>query len=189
MAGKYTLVGISGSLRRDSYSTAILRTLAEAIAEQATTVIADIGSIPHYNADLDTDDAPAPVRLLKQQIARADGLIVVSAEFNHGIPGVLKNAIDWASRPVFKSPLRDKPVLIVTESPAFTGGVRAQYQLRETLVSTLARPVPTPEIVIGAVQTKVAGGRLTDRAAIDFAVAAIDVLFHEIDQLHAALTA
>ena len=189
MAENYTLVGISGSLRRASYSTAILLTLAEAVADRATTVVADIGSLPHYNADLDTDTPPDEVQRLKDQIARADGLIVVSAEFNHGIPGVLKNAIDWASRPVFKSPLRDKPVLIVTESPAFTGGVRAQYQLREAFASALARPVPTPEIVIGTVQNKVAGGRLTDRAAIDFAAAAIATLFHEIDQLHLAATA
>ncbi|NLH79859.1 MAG: NAD(P)H-dependent oxidoreductase [Phyllobacteriaceae bacterium] len=183
MSSTLRLLGISGSLRRGSFSTAVLETLAAEIATTATTEFADIGALPHYDQDLDGAASPDAVVTLRRQIDAADGLIVVSSEFNHGMPGVLKNAIDWASRPAFASPLKNKPVLIVTSSPAFTGGVRTQQQLRETFASTLARPVLTPEVVIGQVHTKIADGRLVDRASIDFAVTACRALFAEIELL------
>lgn len=179
----YRLLGISGSLRRGSFSTAILETLAEAVAAKAVTGYADIGALPHYDQDQDGAASPAAVVTLRRQIAEADGLVVVSPEFNHGVPGVLKNAIDWASRPAFTSSLRGKPVLIVTSSPAFTGGVRAQAQLRETFIAALSRPIIGPDIVIGQVKDKIVDGRLADRAAIDFAVAQFEALFAEIDLL------
>ena len=113
-------------------------------------------------------------------MAAADGLVISSSEYNHGVPGVLKNAIDWASRPHNASPLAGKPFLVITSSPASTGGVRAQYQLREALVSALARPVLTPEIVIGGVAAKMTDGRFTDTASIDFALAGCTRLFAEI---------
>jgi chromate reductase, NAD(P)H dehydrogenase (quinone) len=93
---------------------------------------------------------------------------------------VLKNALDWASRPGFNSPLKDKPALIMTSSPGFTGGVRAQYQLREVLSATLARVVARPQVVIGGVAQKIKEGRLVDEAAVTFALAAIDDLLREI---------
>jgi chromate reductase len=96
------------------------------------------------------------------------------------MPGVLKNALDWASRPAFRSPLVGKPALIATASPAFTGGVRAQAQLRETLAATLSRVVPAPEIVIGSVHEKVRDGRLVDEAALRFALDGLGVLVAEI---------
>jgi chromate reductase len=182
----HRLLGISGSLRHDAFSTVILKTLADEVAAFATTDVADIGSLPHYDQDLDTADAPTAVVRLRRQIAEADGLVVVSSEFNHGIPGVLKNALDWASRPAFASPLKGKPVLIVTSSPAFTGGVRAQAQLRETFAATLSRPIATAEVVIGQVHTKIADGRLVDRPSIDFALKAFDGLFEEIELLAGA---
>lgn len=185
MSSTFRLLGISGSLRRGSFSTAVLETLGAEVAATATTVRADIGALPHYDQDLDRAGAPDAVATLRRQIEAADGLVVVSSEFNYGIPGVLKNAIDWASRPAFASPLKGKPVLIVTASPAFTGGVRAQQQLRETFAATLARPVPTPEVVIGQVNTKIVDGRLVDRATIDFALAAYRALFAEIELLRA----
>ena len=179
----HRLLGISGSLRRNGYSTAILETLASEVAARATTTFADIGSLPHYDQDLDVGEGPASVALLRRQIAEADGLVVVSSEFNYGMPGVLKNAIDWASRPAFASPLKGKPVLIVTSSPAFTGGVRAQAGLRETFAATLARPIATAEVVIGQVHTKIVDGRLVDRPSIDWALKAFDGLFREIELL------
>ncbi len=183
MTSTFRLLGISGSLRRGSFSTAVLETLSAEVAATARTDFADIGALPHYDQDLDGAAAPEAVTRLRRQIDEADGLVVVSSEFNYGIPGVLKNAIDWASRPAFASPLKGKPVLIVTSSPAFTGGVRAQQQLREVFSATLARPVPTPEVVIAQVHTKIADGRLTDRATIDFALAAYRALFAEIELL------
>ena len=93
---------------------------------------------------------------------------------------MLKNALDWASRPHNGSPLRGKPVLIVTSSHAFTGGVRAQYQIREALVSALARPVATPEIVVGGVGAKIVDGRFHDQPTIEFAMNGFATMFEEM---------
>lgn len=180
----FRLLGISGSLRTGAFSTAILEALAVAAAPDAVFDDADIGAVPHFNQDLYVEPLPPGVARLRHQIAAADGLVIASSEYNHGIPGVLKNALDWASRPHNGSPLKGKAVLIVTSSPAFTGGVRAQYQIRETVISALARPVATPEIVIGEVHTKMIDGRFADAAAIAFARAALATMFDEIASGH-----
>jgi chromate reductase, NAD(P)H dehydrogenase (quinone) len=186
MSTKYRLLGISGSLRANSFSTAILNALVEATAAQAIYDSADIGALPHFNQDLYVDPLPFAVQHFRNQIAAADGLLISSPEYNHGIPGVLKNALDWASRPHNGSPLKDKPVLIVTSSPAATGGVRAQYQIRETVISALARPVSTPEIVVGHAGTKIVEGRFEDNAVIEFTLAGFKAMFVEIDRFKAA---
>jgi chromate reductase, NAD(P)H dehydrogenase (quinone) len=182
-AAKYHLLGIFGSLRNGSFSTAVLNAMAEATAPQADYAFADVGALPLFNQDLYIDPLPASVQHLRDQIAAADGIVISSGEYNHGIPGVLKNALDWASRPHNGSPLKDKPVLIMTSSPAVTGGVRAQYQIRETVISALARPLNTPEIVIGLVGSKMAEGRFQDAAAIEFALNGFAALFAEIDRM------
>lgn len=176
----HRLLGISGSLRAQAFSTAVLKALAEANAPQAEFDYADIGALPHFNQDLYVEPLPEAVASFRAQIAASDGLVIVSPEYNHGIPGVLKNAIDWASRPHNGSPLKNKPVLIVTSSHAFTGGVRAQYQIREALVAALARPVNTPEIVVGQVNAKIVDGRFHDPATIQFASVGIAAMFEEI---------
>jgi chromate reductase len=158
----------------------VLAAFAEATAAEADWDHADIGALPLFNQDLYVEPLPGPVAALRAQIAAADGLVIVSPEYNHGVPGVLKNALDWASRPHNGSPLKDKPVLIATASHAFTGGVRAQYQLRETLVSALARPVNTPEIVVGMVNSKMTDGRFEDETTIGFARAGFARMFAEI---------
>ena len=174
------LLGISGSLRAHAYSTAVLEAFAASVASDADMEFADIGALPHFNQDLYVEPLPDGVARMRDQIAAADGLVIASPEYNHGIPGVLKNALDWVSRPHNGSPLRDKPVLIVTSSHAFTGGVRAQYQIRETLVAALARPVNTPEIVVGQVNAKVTEGRFHDDATIAFAQSGFKTMFAEI---------
>jgi chromate reductase len=122
---------------------------------------------------------PASVPPLKHAIAAADGSAIISPEYNHGLSGVLKNALGWASR----LGLRGKPVSMMTTSPAFTGGVRAQAQPRETLLSTLARVVARPEIVIGSVHEKITERRLADEASRRFALAGIDDPVREIRPL------
>ncbi len=179
----YRLLGISGSIRTNAHSKAILATLAETAASNTRFDYVDIGQIPHFNQDLYVDPLPEVVVSFRNQIEAADGLVISSPEYNHGMPGVLKNAFDWASRPHNGSPLRNKPVLIITSSPAFTGGVRAQYQIRETLVSALARPVSTPEIVIGNVGGKIAAGCLTDEPAVAFGMAGLAMMFEDIEML------
>jgi chromate reductase len=136
--------------------------------------------MPLYNEDDDGEHAPESVRALRSAIETSDGVIMISPEYNHGMSGVLKNALDWASRPYGRSALRDMPVLTMTASPAFTGGARAQQQMNETLASIPARLVFRPQIVIGGVHEKVRDGRLVDEAALRFAVPGVDDLLDEI---------
>jgi chromate reductase len=179
MQNTVRLLGLSGSLRKESYSTAILKTLAESVAAQAQISLGDIGSLPHYNQDQDGDNSPASVVAMRKSLGESQGLIIVSPEYNYSMPGVVKNAIDWLSRPAFKSALVGKPFLIITSSPAFTGGVRAQAQLREALMAAMARPVVIGEIVIATVHTKITNGKLTDPTTLDFALKGVHHLIAE----------
>jgi chromate reductase len=174
------LLGFSGSLRRASNSTAVLRGLQDALAPKAGLDIFSLRGLPLYNEDDDGEHAPESVRALRSTIETSDGVIMVSPEYNHGMSGVLKNGLDWASRPYGRSVLKGKPVLTITASPAFTGGVRAQQQMNETLASIPARLVLRPQIVIGSVHEKVRDGRLVDEATLRFALAGVDDLLDEI---------
>src|SRR5260370_4453822 len=153
------LLGLSGSLRRASNSTAVLRGLQDALAPRAALNIFPLHGMPLYNEDDDAEHAPESVRALRSAIEASDGVIMISPEYNHGMSGVLKNALDWASRPYGRSALRSKPVLTMTASPAFTGGVRAQQQMNETVVSIPARTVLRPQIVMAGVAARVGRAR------------------------------
>lgn len=181
--GTVNLLGISGSLRAQSYCTAVLHTLSELLQDEIRLTLHPLADVPLYNADLDTSEPPAAVRDFKQAILQADGLVICTPEYNYGIPGVLKNAIDWASRPGFKSPLVDKPALIMTASPGTAGGVRAQYQVREALSATLARPIARQHVAIAGVAQKVTDGRLTDADTRQFVQSAVRDLVTEIQML------
>jgi chromate reductase, NAD(P)H dehydrogenase (quinone) len=174
------LLGISGSLRRASNSTAVLRGLQDALAPKARLDIFSLHGLPLYNEDEDGEHEPDSVCALRSAVETTEGVIMVSPEYNHGMSGVLKNGLDWASRPYGRSVLRGKPVLTMTASPAFTGGVRAQQQMNETLASIPARLVPRPQIVIESVHEKVRDGRLVDDATLRFALAGVDDLLEEI---------
>jgi chromate reductase len=162
------ILGISGSLRKVSFSTALLKILAQRVAPAIDLQVVTLEDIPFYNEDLDVAPGIPAVNALKQAVTAADAVLFSTPEYNHGIPGVLKNALDWLSRPVFNSCFKDKPVSIITSSKAFTGGVRAQYQLRETLISMHAHLVVGPEVVVGSVHQKFADGIYTDEAGLDF---------------------
>jgi chromate reductase len=174
------LVGISGSLRKNSYCAAVLATLADAIVDKATLEIVSLDRLPFYNQDLDTETPPAAVADFRRALLLADGIVMVSPEFNYGVPGVLKNAIDWASRPYGNAALTRKPVLTATASPAFTGGVRAHVQLSEALRACFSVMPARPEIIIGGVHEKIRDGRLDDRASVEFLAAGINDLLAEI---------
>lgn len=182
----FRLLAISGSIRRESNCTAVLRSLAPLLPASITYDLCPLDEIPLYNADLDGDTPPAPVAALKKAIAEADGLVVCSPEYNYGMPGVLKNAIDWASRPGFASPLKGKPALIMTTSPGTAGGVRAQAQIRDALAATLARPVVRQHVAIASVNTRIREGRLVDESTLDFIHSALQDLLDEIKMLAAA---
>lgn len=168
-----SLLGLSGSLRADSFSTGILTTLQAELAGDMELIIHSLAEVPLYNQDLDGAVPPRKVAALREAIAAADGLVIVTPEFNYGIPGVLKNALDWASRPYGTSSLIGKPVVTMSTSPAFTGGVRAQAQLHETLLATQSVIVPRPQTVIGEVHNKFADGRLVDQMTLEFALSAV----------------
>jgi chromate reductase len=108
------------------------------------------------------------VNALKRLISSCDGVLISTPEYNHGIPGVLKNTLDWLSRPVSESCFKNKPVSIISSSKAFTGGVRAQYQLRETLISMQAQLVVGPEVVVGGVHQHFEGESYADEAGLNF---------------------
>jgi chromate reductase len=163
-----SLIGLSGSLRRHAYSTAVLLTLRDALPEDVRLDLRSLEDIPLFNDDLDGEDAPATVAALRRDVTVADGLVVISPEYNHGMSGVMKNALDWLSRPGTNSCLRDKPVLTLTSSPSALGGVRAQQQLNETFIATCSRLVIRRQIVIGMVAEKVVGGRLVHQLTLDF---------------------
>jgi chromate reductase len=179
-ASPMKLLGISGSLRHHSYCTAILRTLGETIAEKATLEIFDLSSIPLYNEDEEGERLPHAVLALRHALEICDGVVLASPEFNHGMPGVLKNALDWASRPAYKSPFAGKPSLVLTASPASTGGVRAQSQITDTLAAMLAHVVAIPQVVFASVHEKVAEGRMTDPDSLQYLAVAVDALANVI---------
>jgi chromate reductase len=129
-----------------------------------TVDVFDLGDLPLYNQDIEDAGEPAAVAAFKRAIAQADALLVATPEYNHGVPGVLKNAIDWASRPRVTSPLRDKAVAVMGASPGRGSTARAQAQLRDAFVFTGACVMPLPELLVGGA----AGlfdddGNLTDR--------------------------
>jgi chromate reductase len=174
------LLGISGSIRQGSTNTVILRTLAERLDGRASLTVFPLNDVPLYNGDLEAERLPEPVRALKRAIAESDGIVLCSPEYNHGMSGVLKNALDWASRPAFASPLKDKPSLLMTSSPGYVGGARAHVQMQETLGSSLARIVVRPQVVIAGVLQKITDGRLVDENSIKFCLEAVDDLIKEI---------
>lgn len=156
---------IPGSLRAASSSRAMARAVAEKFAARADFETADIGRLPLYNADL-TDDPQ--VAAFVAQVQAADGVVFVTPEYNYSIPGVLKNAIDWASRPAYASVFRDKPCFVITVSGGALGGVRAQAHLKYVLNGILARVHPGKEVVVPQANAKVVEGVLRDPDVMTF---------------------
>lgn len=176
MSRPLQLLGLSGSLRGQSAHTAVLHTVADSLPENICLQVYGLGSIPPYNEDCDGAHAPLEVLALREAVAQADGLLIGSPEYNHGMSGVLKNALDWLSRPHGQSVLTGRAVLTFTASPAFTGGVRAHQQLNETLWAVQAVQVAYPQIVIGSVSAKICDGRLVDEATRSFLLGGVDRL-------------
>lgn len=159
-------VAISGSLRKASYNTALLHEALKCLPEQATGEIGEIGDVPLYNQELDGDTKPASVQRLLDQIGACDGLIIACPEYNYGIPGGLKNAIDWISRPAYRSVLAGKPTLIMSASQSPFGGVRALGQLKQVLAGTLTPVYPAPELAVGNAQKMFENGALKDEVTL-----------------------
>jgi len=134
------IVALLGSLRGGSLNQALLRAAREASPGDVTIDLFPLADVPFYDADLDREGGPATVRELKDAIAQADGLLIVTPEYNHSLPAVTKNAIDWASRPAFASPLSGKPVLVIGASSGRSAARHALEHAAEVL--TFARAIP-----------------------------------------------
>jgi chromate reductase len=157
------VLGISGSLRRDSYNSGLLRTAAGLLPSGAELELFDgLKAIPPYDADDDVESGPEAVRALRDALADADAVLVATPEYNASIPGVLKNALDWASRPHATNPLRGKPVAVVGASTGMFGAVWAQAEARKVLSTIGARVIDRELPVAEADERFDAGGRLTD---------------------------
>jgi chromate reductase len=171
------ILGFAGSLRRASYNRGLIRAAVELAPDGMTVDVFDLGELPLYNQDIEDAGEPVSVVTFKRAIAEADALLVATPEYNHGVPGVLKNAIDWASRPVRTSPLHDKSVAVMGASPGRGATALAQAQLRDAFVFTGACVMPLPELLIGAATHHFDDdGNLTDPALRDSLVELLEAL-------------
>ena len=150
---RVTVLGISGSLRQGSYNTALLRAAQELAPEGMTIEAFDIAPIPFYNDDVRLHGYPSSVEGFRTRIRQADALLFVTPEYNRSIPGVLKNAIDWASRAP-DQPFDDKPVAIIGASLSALGTAFANHHLRQILVYLNAHMLNGPEVLVGGAATK-----------------------------------
>jgi len=160
---RLTIFGMSGSLRQGSTNTALLKAAGQLLGEHDAELTQGSIRLPLYDADLSDAAALSPVEQLKQAVRAADAVLIATPEYNFGPPGVLKNAIDWASRPAYRSVFRDKPVAVIGASGSAVGSARAQGQLKQILLGMASQVFPYPEIVVGnAAQRFDAQGTLTD---------------------------
>jgi len=148
------ILGFAGSLRKDSYNKVLLRAAKELIPEGAKLEIFDLEGIPPFNQDLE-DKMPEKVKEFKAKIKAANAILIATPEHNYSIPGVLKNAIDWASRPFGDNSFEGKPVAVMSASTGILGGARAQYHLRQVLVALNMYAINKPEVIAASAEEKI----------------------------------
>jgi chromate reductase len=173
------ILGIAGSLRVGSYNRRLLEAATEALPD-ADWRIARLRAIPAYDADVEARSLPPAVRQLKDEIEAADALVIATPEYNRSVPGVLKNAIDWASRPAHRSPLVGKPVLLMGASPGRGGAQRALEHLRQVLESTDAMPLPHV-VSVARVKERMPNGEADEELCAELRAALARLpLFHAV---------
>ena len=156
------ILGFVGSLRQGSYNKALMRAALELTPEDAALEVFDLEGIPPFNQDLE-NQPPRIVREFKAKIRNADALLIATPEYNYSVPGVLKNAIDWASRPYGDNVFEGKPVAVMSASVGRLGGARAQYHLRQSFVFLNMHPLNRPEVMMPSAKENVAAnGNVTD---------------------------
>lgn len=159
---KIRIFAFAGSLREKSFNKVLIRTAVELVPENASIETFDLDNIPPFNQDFE-DNPPPTVRTFKEKIRNADALLISTPEYNYSIPGILKNAVDWASRPRKSTPLEGKPVAIMSASIGKFGGARAQYHLRQTFVYLDMHPINKPEVMLSDADHNVnSNGQLTN---------------------------
>ena len=142
------VLGFAGSLRKASYNRGLLAAAQDLAPPTLAITIFDLIDVPLYNADVEARGDPPAVRDLKAAIAAADGVLIATPEYNHGVPAVTKNAVDWTSRPPKGAALDQKPVGIIGASPGMTGSARGQSQLRQAFEFTNSYCMPQPELLV-----------------------------------------
>jgi chromate reductase len=171
------ILGISGSLRDGSYNALLLRAVAEGLPAGAELERwGGLRDVPAYDHDLDVEPAPAAVAAFREAVARADAVLFATPEYNHSLPGALKNALDWASRPLASNPFRGKPVAVVGSSTGLFGAIWSQAELRKVLAAMGANVLEDQLAVGRAAERFDASGRLADdetRAGLDAVAAAL----------------
>lgn len=143
----FSILGIVGSLRRESYNRKLMRAAESLLPAGVALTVAEIGGLPLFNEDLESD-IPAEVHDLKRQVKEADAVLIATPEYNYSVPGVLKNAIDWASRPYGDNSFDGKAVAVMGASIGMLGTARAQYHLRQSFVFLNMHPLNRPEIMV-----------------------------------------
>lgn len=178
------ILGISGSLRQQSFNTAALRAAQSVLPDGAEMEFADLSGIPLYDQDLRDKNVPESVVTLATQIQQADALLFATPEYNYSIPGGLKNAIDWVSREN-PNPFSGKPAAIMSASMGMLGGARAQYHLRQIMVFQNVHCLNRPEVMIAAAHQRFdADGNLTDDATREHISGLVNALIAWADQLN-----
>jgi chromate reductase len=174
------VLGISGSLRRDSYNRSLLLAASGLLSDDVEFELYDgLKAVPPYDEDDDVDPAPAAVAHLRDAIAGADAVFFVTPEYNASIPGQLKNAVDWASRPLATNVLRNKPVAVVGASTGAFGAVWAQAELRKVLATTGARVVEG-EVAVGHAHERLVDDRLLDENLLEQLREVVEALVAEV---------
>jgi chromate reductase len=156
------ILGFVGSLRKGSYNKALMRAAVALAPDDATIEVFDLEGIPPFNQDLESQP-PQTVKAFKAKIRKADAVLIASPEYNYSVPGVLKNAIDWASRPYGDNAFEGKPVALMSASIGSLGGARAQYHLRQSFVFLDMHPLNRPEVMMPFAEDNVdAEGNVTN---------------------------
>lgn len=178
-----SVLGISGSLRKGSFNTALLRAAQGLAPDGMSIAIADITKIPLYDGDVETTTGiPAAAEDLRARVRAADAVLIASPEYNGSFSGALKNAIDWCSRPPHQA-FAEKPVAMMGASGGTLGTVRSQNHLRDVLTMLNARMVNTPQVFINVAHTKIEDGVLKDQPSLDFIKTLLANLAAWVEQL------
>ncbi len=176
MNKQVSILGFAGSLRKGSYNRALLNAASELLPKDAALEIFDLEGIPPFNQDLEAV-MPERVKQFKSKVRSADAILVATPEHNYSIPGVLKNAIDWASRPYGDNSFQGKPVAVLSASTGMLGGARAQYHLRQVFVILDMHPLNKPEVFVTFANQKFDDkGKLTDPKTGEFVAGLIQAL-------------
>ncbi len=164
-----SILGFAGSLRNGSYNKLLLRAVRELLPNDVQMELFDLDGIPLYNQDTEVHGIPESVKRFKEKIESADALLIATPEYNHSYPGVLKNAIDWASRPYGRNSFNGKAVAVISATPGAFGGVAAQDQLKQVLLALNTRLVVTPAVIVASAHQKFdQQGNLTDEDTKQF---------------------